>query len=92
MLAKRKVEVFTAGCPICDEAVKMVKDTACESCEVIVYNLKDPKVATIGLEKARGYGIRRLPTVVVDGRIASCCAVGGPTVEGLSATGIGTPR
>lgn len=92
MSAKRKVEVFIAGCPVCNEAVKLVKDTACESCEVTVYNLKDPKGATIGLEKARGYGIRRLPTVVVDGRVASCCAVGGPTVEGLRATGVGTTR
>lgn len=85
MPAKRKVEVFTAGCPICNEAVKLVKDTACESCEVTVYNLNDP----LYLKKVKGYGIRRVPTVVVDGRIADCCAAGGPTVEGLRAAGIG---
>ena len=88
MPAKRKVEIFTAGCPVCDEAVKLVKDTACESCEVTIYNLTDP----LSLKKAKDYGIRRVPTVVVDGRIARCCALGGPSVEGLRAAGVGTPR
>ena len=26
---KRRVEVFTAGCPICDETVSVVKSLAC---------------------------------------------------------------
>lgn len=38
-MSKRKIEVFTAGCPVCDEAVKMVKSAACQSCEVVVYDL-----------------------------------------------------
>lgn len=27
-MAKRKVEVFTAGCPVCEDAVKLVKAAA----------------------------------------------------------------
>jgi hypothetical protein len=28
---KRKIEVFTAGCPLCDETVKLVRELACPS-------------------------------------------------------------
>ena len=40
MAARRKVEVFTAGCPLCQETVKLVKEPACPRCEVIVYDRK----------------------------------------------------
>jgi hypothetical protein len=42
-----------------------------------------------GTEKARQHGIKRVPTVVVDGTIASCCAGGGVRREQLRAAGIG---
>jgi hypothetical protein len=29
MVRKRTVEVFVAGCPLCDDAVKLVRETAC---------------------------------------------------------------
>jgi hypothetical protein len=29
MVRKRKVEVFVAGCPLCKDAVKLIKETAC---------------------------------------------------------------
>jgi len=38
-MTKRKVEVFTSGCPICEPTVELVKKTACSSCEVVVYDL-----------------------------------------------------
>ncbi len=39
MVAKRRIEVFTAGCLLCQEAVKMVRELACSNCEVVVYDL-----------------------------------------------------
>ncbi len=36
MNTKRKVEVFSAGCPVCNDAVKMAKRIACQDCEVKV--------------------------------------------------------
>jgi len=36
MNEKRKVEIFSAGCPVCEEAVSVVKRMACSSCEVTV--------------------------------------------------------
>jgi len=36
---KRRVDVFTAGCPLCQDAVRLVTSLACPSCEVQVYDL-----------------------------------------------------
>lgn len=39
MSQKRRIEIFTAGCPVCEESVERVQQAACSSCEVIVYDL-----------------------------------------------------
>ena len=83
-MAKRQVEVFTAGCPLCDPAVQLVQELACPDCEVTVYDLRES-----GVEKAQRYGIKRVPTVVVDGTIAACCQDGGVDRGQLQAAGIG---
>ena len=83
---KRQVEVFTAGCPLCDPVVEMVKRVACMSCEVTVYNIKDDAQAA---ERAKAAGVTRVPMVLVDGNPASCCASGPVTEEGLRAAGMG---
>jgi len=91
MTPKRRVEVFTAGCPVCDEAVTLVKGLACVGCEVIIYDLNEPCESGECLEKVKTYGIKRVPAVVVEGRLAECCRVGSITVEGLKAVGLGSP-
>lgn len=86
-MSKRQVEVFSAGCAACDEAVALVNQIACKSCEVSVLDMQDPAVA----EQAKALGIHRVPAVVVDGKLADCCAGGGPTEAGLRAAGVGSP-
>ncbi|MBI2866654.1 MAG: thioredoxin family protein [Chloroflexi bacterium] len=83
----RKVEVFSAGCILCDDAVKMVQDLACPDCAVTVHDLRTQE----GLRIAREHGVTRAPTVVVDGQIAPCCAQGTPNAEQLRALGVGVP-
>ncbi|WP_298433551.1 thioredoxin family protein [Geobacter sp.] len=90
MNVKRKVEVFTAGCPLCDPVVELVKKTACPSCEVIVYDLNAGCATNECREKAKAYGINRVPAVVVDGRLLDCCVTGTVSEEKLRAAGIGT--
>lgn len=85
-MAKRQVEVFTAGCPVCEPAVQLVKDEACPDCEVTVYNLHEE-----GVDRARDYGLKTVPAVVVNGSIVSCCDNRGPNVEDLRAAGVGQP-
>ena len=88
--AKRNVEVFTAGCPLCDPVVKLVQEVACDGCEVTVHNLNDAQAA----ERARAAGVNRVPMVLVDGKPAGCCtaASGAVTEEGLRAAGVGAAR
>lgn len=38
-MAKRQIEIFTAGCPVCEPAVALVKEMTCPDCEVTVHNL-----------------------------------------------------
>jgi glutaredoxin 3 len=82
---KRKVEVFSAGCGVCDETVALVRSLACGSCDVVVHDMHQPGAAA----KAKRYGVHSVPAVVVDGKLAECCAGRGPDEHALRAAGIG---
>ena len=45
MSAKRKIEVFSAGCPACEETIELVNRVACSSCEISVLDMNQPEVA-----------------------------------------------
>jgi glutaredoxin 3 len=87
MSAKRKIEIFSAGCPACDEAVALVKSIACPSCEVEVLDMRKGDVAV----RAKRYGVRSVPAVAVDGKLADCCAGRGVDESSLRAAGVGMP-
>jgi hypothetical protein len=87
MSAKRKIEIFSAGCAACDETVAMVKRTTCSSCDVGVLDMHDPAVAA----KAKSYSVHTVPAIAVDGRLAACCADRGPEEATLRAAGVGVP-
>ena len=87
MSAKRRIEVFSAGCPACEETIALVNRIACPSCEVEVLDMHQPAVAT----KAKTYTIRSVPAVVIDGKLADCCAGRGPEETSLRAAGLGRP-
>lgn len=82
---KRKIEVFSAGCPACEEAISQVKSIACPSCEVTVQEMSDPDVA----QRAKSLGVRRVPAVVVDGELVGCCRDSGFNEQALRDAGIG---
>lgn len=85
MNAKRKIEVFSAGCPACEDTVKLINDIACESCEIIVLDMHDPKVSA----RAKSLGVKSVPAVAVNGALADCCASRGPDAASLRQAGIG---
>ena len=87
MSSKRNIEVFSAGCAVCDETVATVRRIACPSCEVTVLDMHDAAVAA----KAKSYGIDTVAAVVIDGRLAACCAESGPDEASLRKAGIGVP-
>ncbi len=82
---KRKVEVFSAGCGVCDETVVLVRSLACGSCDVVVHDMHLPEVAAT----AKRYGVHSVPAVVVDGKLADCCSGRGPEEHALRAAEIG---
>jgi glutaredoxin 3 len=86
--AKRLVEVFTAGCPLCDEAVALVQRLACSSCEVVVHDLR---AGGESLSRAKSLGVNAVPSVAVDDRLADCCARGAVDEEALRRAGVGQP-
>ena len=85
MATKRKVEVFSAACPACEETVQLVNRIACPSCEVSVLDMKEPAVA----KRAKSLGVRSVPAVVIDGKLADCCTGRGPDEAVLRASGVG---
>lgn len=85
---KRQIEVFTAGCPVCDPVVKTVKEMACDDCEVTVYNLADHDDDNT-VEMVKKYNITSLPAVAVNGKLLACCQNRGVSKEELEAAGIG---
>lgn len=87
MSKKRKIEVFTAGCPVCKKTVEMINNLACPSCEVSVLNMSNPEVA----ERAKSIGIRTVPAVLIDAKLANCCSGQGPDKATLSRAGLGKP-
>jgi glutaredoxin len=85
---KRKIEVFTAGCPVCKPVVELVQSMACSNCEAEVYDLSkqtDPEFYT---DKLKQYKVTVLPTVIVNGQKVDI-AEGGITREQLSQAGVG---
>jgi hypothetical protein len=87
---KRKIEVFTAGCSICQPTVEMVKSMACQYCDVVVYNVADP-VQKEALAKAQAYGVTVLPSVAVNGKLLPCCQDKGVCETELRKAGVGQP-
>jgi glutaredoxin len=85
-MSTRSVEVFVAGCSLCDEAVAMVKRLACPSCEVTIRDMSEPDTA----RHARSLGVRSVPAVVVDGQLLGCCG-SGVDETALRNAGVGTP-
>jgi len=74
MTTKKKIEVFSAGCATCKETIELVKNIAGSSHEVVIHDMLQSETAS----KAKQFGIRSIPAVVIDGKLASCCAGRGP--------------
>ncbi len=88
MNPKRTIEVFSAGCPICEEVIAMVRRNTCPECEVTVSDLHEAGVAA----KAKAMGVRSVPAVAIGGQLANCCAGRGPDEATLLAAGLGKGR
>jgi glutaredoxin 3 len=85
MSQTRKIEIFSAGCAACEDIIAQVRSGACPSCDVVVMDMKDKGVAA----RAKTLGIRSVPAVVIDGKLADCCTGRGPDMKVLRSAGLG---
>lgn len=86
-MAKRTIEIFSAGCEVCNQAISLVRRIACDSCEISVLDMGEADVAI----RARKLAVVSVPAVVVDGELLSCCSGRGVSEEALREAGVGQP-
>lgn len=70
----KRIEVFTADCPLCKDTLELIKKEACSECEVVEHRCSGDECC----QPAKNYNIKAVPTIVVDGKIT---VVGKPTLE-----------
>jgi len=87
MTAKRKIEVFSAGCGLCEDTIEMVQNAACSSCEVTILDMKDAET----MARTKELGVQSVPAVAINGVLASCCTGRGVDEDSLRAAGLGSP-
>jgi glutaredoxin 3 len=72
--SKHRIEVFSAGCPPCNDAVELIRKLAGDVHEVHIRDMQKADIA----HRAKSLGVRSLPAVVIDGKLGGCCAGRGP--------------
>lgn len=85
MMARRKIEIFSAGCAICDEAVERVRKLACSSCEVTVLDMRSIDI----VKRAKALDVRSVPAVAINDKLVDCCTGRGVDEQKLRAAGLG---
>lgn len=61
----KRIEVFTADCPLCNDTLELIRKEACSECEIIEKRCSGDECC----QPAKDYGIKAVPTVVVDDKI-----------------------
>lgn len=85
MTTKRRIEIFSAGCPACVDVISEVQSIACSSCDVEILDMNQDAVAA----KAKDYGVKSVPAVAINGKLADCCTKRGVNEGTLRAAGLG---
>jgi hypothetical protein len=85
MVTKHQVDIYSAGCTVCEEAISLVKQVAGGNSDVTVHRMQDIETARC----AKAFGITSLPAVVIDGKLAACCAGRGVDEAVLRVAGLG---
>ncbi len=67
---KHKIEIFSAGCHACKQTIEAVRKLVGPEHEIHIHDMHQHEVAS----HATQHGIRSLPAVLIDGKLAGCCA------------------
>ena len=88
MKEKTIIEVFSAGCPLCQDTVREVKGKYAKSYEVKVLNMHNVEIA----ERAKKIGITAVPSIVIDGKITDCFSGQGLELDSLPTVNANTDK
>ncbi len=66
MPQQRRIQVFSTSCPLCADAIDLVERLRGDSDHLVVHDMTSPQVVS----EAYRLGIRSVPTILIDGRIA----------------------
>ncbi len=67
---KKKVEIYSAGCLLCQEAINEAYRVLGDTCEITVLDTHDPKVAA----RAKELGVKTVPAIFVEEDVAQKAA------------------
>jgi len=77
--------IFIGWWPVWVSGAEEVKKAACSSCDIQILDMKSPDVQ----QRASELGIRSVPAVAIDGKLAGCCSGRGVDMAILQAAGLG---
>lgn len=86
MPGSRKIEIFSAGCPACNDVADQVRQAACRSCEIEIVDMH----SEAGAARAKAIGVSVVPSVAINGELAACCQ-GHFDIQKLRDAGLGKP-
>lgn len=87
MARRIRIEVFSAGCPLCEDVIWKLHSIASNNCDIGILDMNHPW----NVEKADKLGIHRIPAVLIDGELLDRCVLDDLNEELLIATGIADP-
>ena len=74
------IEIFSSNCPLCRHIIEDIEIGRCEGCKQIVYDLNNmtEDIKT----KMKHYGVKAVPTTIIDGSIKIECISDFPWISG----------
>lgn len=61
------IEIFSANCPLCKHIIDTIEIGKCEGCGMIIYDVN--KMTEEIKSKMKAYGVKGVPTTIIDGSI-----------------------
>jgi len=61
------IEIFSSNCPLCKHVTDVIEIGRCQGCKQIVYDINN--MSNDIKTKMNDYGIKAVPTTIIDGRI-----------------------
>ncbi|NMJ86911.1 MAG: thioredoxin family protein [Thaumarchaeota archaeon] len=61
------IEIFSANCPLCKHIIDTIEIGKCKGCETVIYDVN--KMTEEIKSKMKGYGVKAVPTTIIDGSI-----------------------